>query len=292
MAHTWDARGAEYVVGDAAHVYEYEQGGGAVVGGCHPRVVPTEADGTLAVEALGRAVRGDDQHFPITKVVCLEQTHNVKGGTALPLEYVASVGALARSRGLKLHVDGARIWHAADALNCSLKDLASHADSLSVCLSKGLGAPAGSLVLGDEDHVARAKRLRKLLGGAMRQSGVLAAAGLVALEDNLPNLPLDHARAARLADALQDENPLLHVERRPETNILFCNLRPSAVARSDVLARDPGAVATFCADHFQVHFLHFGNGRFRFVTHHQVDDAKLDRAIHALHEAANTFLPS
>jgi len=174
------------VVGDQAHIYVYEQGGGAVVGGAHPRVVRTEEDGTLAVEAIEAAIRPDDQHFPVTRLVCLENTHNVVGGTVLPDAYVRDVADLAKRHGLRLHVDGARLWHAAAVLNCSLAALAEPVDSLSVCLSKALGAPLGSLVVGDAAHVARAKRLRKLLGGAMRQSGVVAAAGLVALDDHLP----------------------------------------------------------------------------------------------------------
>ena len=296
MAQTWE-RGSEYIVGDEAHIYIYEQGGGAVVGGSHPRAVRTEKDGTLALSALERAVRGDDQHFPVTTMICLENSHNVMGGTVLPQAYVQDVADLAHSKGLKLHVDGARIWHAADVLGLSLADIARPADSLAVCLSKGLGAPAGSLVVGDLRHVQRAKRLRKLLGGAMRQSGVLAAAGIVALDDHLPNLPEDHLRAKRLADAISSDDapkkkkgPLLTVERTPDTNILFTNIHPDALAASEVLRKDPGQIATFCAEHFNVNFLHFGNGRFRFVTHHQVDDRQLLRAIHALSQAADHFL--
>lgn len=278
-------RRAWNIVGDAAHIYIYEQGGGAVVGGAHPRAVPTAPDGTLALDAIEGAIRGDDPHFPVTTLICLENTHNVMGGTVLARDYVFQVAALAYRYNLRLHIDGARIWLSAVALGCPLADLGAPADSLSVCLSKALGAPAGSVVLGDKAHVKRAKRLRKLLGGAMRQSGVLAAAGIVALDDHLPNLHHDHRRAQRLADAITTTSPpLLTVERVPETNILFCNLHPTALDEPPLLRQDPGNLVTFCADNFQVFFLHFGNGRYRFVTHHQVDDRDLDHAISALQQ--------
>ena len=218
LAHTWE-RGSEYIVGDAAHIYIYEQGGAAQFGGAHPRALPTAADGTLDLGAVGRAVRADDAHFPVTKLLCLENTHNMCGGVVLPTSYVAAAGALAREHGVALHMDGARVWHAADALGEPLARVLAPAESASVCLSKALGAPAGSVVVGPDALVARARRLRKGLGGGMRQAGVLAAAGLHALAEHRERLLEDHEHAAELAEGLEQ---LGFAVQRPETNMVWC----------------------------------------------------------------------
>ena len=203
LAHCWE-RGAEYVVGDQAHLHVFEQGGASQFGGAHPRVLPTRPDGTIGDAAsVAAAFRPDDQHFPVTAALALENTHNLCGGKVLPTQYVADVAAAAHERGVAVHMDGARIWHAAAAQGQSLAEVAAPADSLSVCLSKAVGAPAGSLVVGSGELMRRARRLRKGLGGTMRQTGVLAAAGLVALDEVLPSLAEDHTRAVRHAPTPQ-----------------------------------------------------------------------------------------
>ena len=274
MAHCWE-RGSEYVVGDRAHIYLYEQGGGSQIGGAHPRVLPTADDGTFDISALRRAIRGDDQHFPVTRLVTLENTHNMCGGVVLPTEYVSAVGTVAREEAAAaLHLDGARIWHAAAALGESLETVAAPADSLSVCLSKGLGAPAGSVIVGSAELVGRGRRLRKALGGTMRQTGVLCAAGLVGLDEVLPNLGNDHAHAQALASGLG----ALGLDVEPvATNLVFFSV--------DETRLGIGAAAIVAAAAAEgVRFLCIGGQRMRMVTHHQVSFEGVERALDVLNE--------
>ena len=269
MAHCWE-RGSEFVVGNRAHIYLYEQGGAAQLGGVHPRALATADDGTFSLEDLRGAIRPDDHHFPVTRCVTLENTHNMCGGVVLPTDYVASVGKIAREEaGATLHLDGARIWHAAAALGESLEQVAAPADSLSVCLSKGLGAPAGSLVVGSADLIAKGKRLRKALGGTMRQTGVLCAAGLVGLEEILPGLPNDHANAQTLAAGLAaagfDVEPVA-------TNLVFFSADEQKLG-----VGAPAIVAAAAAK--GIRFLCIGGQRMRCVTHHQVSAEGVERAL-------------
>ena len=219
-------RGDEIIVGDQAHIFYYEQGSAAVVGGIHPRTVPNQTDGTLALDQIEAAIRGDNVHFPRTRLICLENTHNRCGGPALPAAYVQAVGALARRYGLKLHVDGARVFNAAAALGVEVRELAADADSVSFCLSKGLAAPIGSVVCGSAAFIQQARRNRKLLGGGMRQAGVIAAAGIVALEQMVERLGDDHANAQRLAAGLSQ----IPVHRR----------RPAAARRDSLRSQRGG----------------------------------------------------
>ena len=252
------------------------KGGAAQFGGAHPRSIATNPDGTLPLELIRAAVRGDDQHFPITKLLCLENTHNMRGGVVLPTEYVRDASQVARDAGIQVHIDGARIWHAAAHLGESLAAVSEPADSLSVCLSKALGAPAGSVVVGDASLVAKGRRLRKGLGGTMRQSGVLAAAGLHALDEHLPNLGDDHRRAAELSRALADTGAF-HVEPS-DTNLVFFSVDPvKAGLDADELVAAAQAQG--------VRFLKISGDRMRMVLHHQVDDEGLARAIGAIQSA-------
>lgn len=258
MAHTWE-RGSEYILGDKAHVFLYEQGGGAQLGGAHPRTLPTAVDGTLALDLIDAAIRDDDQHYPTTRLICLENTHNRCGGLVLPPGYVRDVGALSRARGIALHVDGARIWNAMVARNESAADIARDVDSLAVCLSKGLGAPAGSLLVGSEQIIRRARRLRKALGGGMRQSGILAAAGLHALEYHLARLADDHKNARSLGQALAGI-PGLSVDLNSlHSNLLFFTVQPHAPL-------DAPSLVAACEAH-GVRFLQFDGPVCRMVTH-------------------------
>lgn len=193
------ARGDEYIAGQEAHAYRFEGGGAAVLGGIQPQPLPFEADGTLSLAAVEEAIKPADSHFAKTKLVCVE---NTQAGKPIAPGYLADVRALADRHRLRLHMDGARLFNAAVALELPAATLAQHCHSVSVCLSKGLGAPAGSVLCGDSAFVAEARRWRKVLGGGMRQSGILAAAGLYALEHNVERLRDDHERAARLAKGL------------------------------------------------------------------------------------------
>lgn len=279
MAHTWE-RGSEYLVGDQAHIYLYEQGGGAQFGGAHPRALPTAADGTLDLDAAQRSVRADDHHFPASSLLCLENTHNMCGGAVLPTAYVWDAKrTVCEPHGIALHMDGARLWHAAAALGEPLAAVAAPADSLSVCLSKALGAPAGSVVLSDDaTFIARCRRLRKGLGGTMRQAGVLAGAGLHALAAHLPHLAADHAHAAALAEGL-DALPGVAVERPVRTNLVFFSVDP---------AQAGGLTAAQLVAYGEtqgVRFLRVKGERMRMVTHHQVSGEGVARALEVLQAA-------
>ncbi|HYN89588.1 MAG TPA: low-specificity L-threonine aldolase, partial [Ardenticatenaceae bacterium] len=196
-------RGDEAILGDRAHIYLFEAGGSAAVGGIHPRALRTQPDGRLDLEEVREAVRGDNEHYPRTKLLALENTHNRAGGTILSLDYIAAARELCDEYGIALHCDGARLWNAAVALNVSPATLAAPFDTLSVCLSKGLSAPVGSLAVGSADFIREARRARKQLGGGMRQVGVLAAAGIVALQEMVERLSDDHANAQVFAEGIR-----------------------------------------------------------------------------------------
>nr|MDJ0720185.1 low-specificity L-threonine aldolase [Desulfobacterales bacterium] len=221
-------RGDEFIVGDQAHIFYYEQGGSAQVGGIHPRTVANRPDGTLDLEAVAHAIRADDVHFPRSRLIALENTHNRCNGTPLPPDYLGEVAALAAGHGLKVHVDGARIFNAAAALGVTVRQLAEDADSLSFCLSKGLAAPVGSLVCSDTHFIMQARRHRKVLGGGMRQAGVLAAAGIVALKTMTDRLGEDHANARQLAEGLAPHRAVRIAPAAIRTNIVYIDFEPSA----------------------------------------------------------------
>lgn len=197
MAHC--RRGDEYIVGDNAHTYRFEAGGGAVLGSIQPQPVRMLADGRLDLDHVAAVVKPDDIHFAPSRLLCLENTHD---GKVLPLDHLADAAAVAHRHGLGLHLDGARLWNASVALGVAPAAVAEVFDTVSVCLSKGLGAPVGSVLVGSPELIASARRYRKMLGGAMRQSGVIAAAGLYALRHNIDRLADDHANAERLAAGL------------------------------------------------------------------------------------------
>jgi threonine aldolase len=225
-------RGDEVILGDRAHIFINEQGGMAALGGIQPHTIPNQPDGTLDLGDVAAAVRDDNIHYPRTRLVAVENTHNLCVGVPLTRDYMRSLGALARSRGLRLHVDGARIFNAAVAQGVEARELVVDADSVTFCLSKGLAAPVGSLVCGKKDFIHEARRARKVLGGGMRQAGVIAAAGIVALEQMVDRLADDHANAAVLAAGLA-ELPGLKVEDVAlRTNILYIG-----VERHDMDAR-------------------------------------------------------
>ncbi|WP_017347008.1 low-specificity L-threonine aldolase [Pantoea sp. A4] len=194
-------RGDEYIVGQQAHNYKYEAGGAAVLGSIQPQPVLAAADGTLPLDVVAAAIKPDDIHFARTRLLSLENTHH---GKVLPLEYLQQAWQFTREKQLALHIDGARIFNAVVAQGVTLEEIARYCDTLTICLSKGLGTPVGSLLCGDREYIERARRWRKMVGGGMRQAGILAAAGLYALEHNVARLQEDHDNAAWLAEQLQD----------------------------------------------------------------------------------------
>ena len=255
-------RGDEVILGDQAHTYVYEQGGMAALGGIHPRVLRNQPDGTLDLNEVVAALRDpSNPHFPRSKMVTVENTHNRCGGAPLSVEYMTALGKLARQHKLLLHVDGARIFNAAAALGVDVKTLVADADSVTFCLSKGLAAPVGSVVCGSRAFIAEARRARKVVGGAMRQVGVIAAAGIVALEQMVGRLADDHAHARALAAGLA-ELPGLQVEDvTVRTNIVYVN-----VARPDL---DAAQLSARLAER-GVRLLPLGPRRMRAVLNYHV----------------------
>lgn len=235
LAHC--GRGDETILGDQSHVFFYEQGGASALGGIHPRTLPNRMDGTIAMEKIEAAIRPDDVHFPRSRLVILENTHNRCNGTPLTPAYTAKVGRLARQNGMKLHIDGARIFNAAVALGVDVAQLAEPADSVTFCLSKGLAAPVGSVLCGDDAFIARARRVRKSVGGGMRQAGIIAAAGIVALTEMVDRLAEDHANAKALAAGLA-KIPGLRIDPGAIfTNIVYFRVEKKGLDASVMAAR-------------------------------------------------------
>ena len=259
MAHC--QRGDEYIVGQMAHTYRWEGGGAAVLGSIQPQPLPQQADSTMRLEDIEAAIKPDDAHFARSRLLALENTW---GGQVLPLSYIEAATALARKKGLATHLDGARLFNAVVASGTPAASIAHHFDSVSVCFSKGLGAPVGSALVGSRDFIARAHRVRKMLGGGMRQAGVLAAAALHALDHHVERLADDHANARALADGLLGL-PGVTVQP-PQTNILFVDLAPERAAGVVARLRAAGVLCT-------------GLYRLRFVTHLDVSAADVQRAI-------------
>jgi threonine aldolase len=269
-------RGDEVILGDLSHTFLYEAGGVAALGGVHPRPLPNLPDGTLDPDAVEAAIRPEDVHFPTTRLICLENTHNRCGGAPLDVDYTDRVGELARRHGLRLHIDGARIFNAAAALGVDARELATAADSVTFCLSKALCAPVGSLLCGDEAYIHRARRIRKQLGGGMRQAGILAAAGIVALETMVDRLGEDHVRARSLAEGLAALPGIILDPGSPRSNMVYLSLAaegPDAYQVTDRLAAHRIRVEPRDAR------------RFRLVLHYWIDDAGVRATIEAFRQA-------
>lgn len=257
LAHC--GRGDAAIVGDGSHVYTNEAGGLAVIGGVLPYVVPNQPDGSLRLEDIEAAIRPDDAHFAPARVVALENTHNRMGGAYLTPEYTRQVADLAHARGLKLHIDGARIFNAAVAQNVDVKALAQCADSVTFCLSKGLSGPVGSVLCGSREFIRIAHKRRKALGGGMRQAGVIAAAGIIALEQMVERLREDHANARVLAEGIARVEGL-HVNLAGvKTNMVYFDLDPALPFDAAELCRRAAAE--------RVKMLPTGPRRIRAVTH-------------------------
>ncbi|AMQ43447.1 L-allo-threonine aldolase [Aeromonas veronii] len=266
MSHCQRGEGA--ILGNAAHIYRYEAQGSAVLGSVALQPLPMQRDGTLAFDDIRAALAPDDAHFVQTRLICLENTHN---GKVLPLSYLQEMGAFVAERGLKLHLDGARLFNAAVASETPVEVIAASFDSISICLSKGLGAPVGSLLVGSHDFIARARRLRKMLGGGMRQAGILAQAGLFALEQHVTRLADDHRRAKRLAEGLAALSGIELDLSLVQSNMVFLRLREGESAPLLAFMKERGIIFS-------------GYGELRLVTHLQINDDDIEEVIDAFTE--------
>lgn len=262
--------GTEVVLEAGAHIFNYEEAAGAALSGLQLRTVVT-SDGLLTAQAVKDAIRPPSPYAHATSLIALENTHNSAGGKVLPLQAMLAIRAVARDAGLPIHLDGARLWHAAAATGTLLADYGAMADTVMVSLSKGLGAPVGSLLAGPAALMEQAWRVRRRLGGGMRQSGILAAAGLYALDHHLDRLSEDHRRARRLADGTEDLPGIQAVQ--PDTNIVMLDLEAEALEPEAVLARlaEEGVL-----------MVRFGPRRLRAVTHLDVTDEGIEKALEAL----------
>jgi len=272
-------RGDEVILGDEAHILWYESAGPATVGGVSPRTIRNQPDATFDLDELQAAIRENRDGFPPTGLICVENTHNRCGGAVLPLAHLRDVREIADRHGLPVHMDGARIFNAAAALGVSAAEIASHVDSVQFCLSKGLAAPVGSLVAGSAEFITRVRRYRKLVGGAMRQSGVIAAAGLVAFETMIDRLPEDHRRAREIAGAIADLPGFELDLDRVQTNIVV--FKPAASidkgAYMDALRQEGVLVSDY------------GLRGLRIVTHYEITDEDVATAIDALGRATEAM---
>ena len=263
-------RGDEVILGDQAHTFLYEAGGISAFGGVHSRQIPNQEDGTLLLEDIKKSIRKEDVHFPPTRLICLENTHNRCLGMPLSVDYTNSVTEIAKNNSLSVHVDGARIFNAAVSLGVSVKELTENIDSVSFCLSKGLSAPAGSMLCGTKDFIEIARRNRKALGGGMRQAGVLAAAGLVALEKMTDRIIDDHKNARTLAAGISNINGIRINLERVKTNIIYFSLDHPKVGGALLLEKMAGK---------NIHFFELGPSWFRLVTHAGVSKDDVDDVV-------------
>lgn len=260
MSHC--GRGDEFIAGQDAHCYKYEAGGAAVLGSIQPQPIAHQADGTMALGEIEAAIKSGDNHFATTRVIALENTF---GGRVLPVDYMTAVAEIAARHGLGLHLDGARAFNACVALDLDIKDFVAPFDTVSICLSKGLGTPVGSVLVGRQDLIETARRHRKMLGGGLRQSGILAAAGLYALEHNVGRLAEDHRRAKALAEGLARHEALRVT--MPDTNILWVDMAADLGERFTAYLGEHGVGVT---------------GRYgqqRWVTHLDVADEDVTQAL-------------
>jgi threonine aldolase len=267
-------RGDEVILGDQAHTFLLEGGGLAALGGVSVYPLRNRIDGTLDLDEVRNAIRQDDSHHPISRLVTIENTHNRCGGVAITVEYTKSMAQLANDFGLRFHIDGARIFNAAADLGVNVRDLASSADSISFCLSKALSAPVGSVVCGSKDFIYRAHRARKKLGGGMRQAGILAAAGIVALEQMIDRLSEDHRRARELAVGLSKIPGIVIDLQNQHSNMVFFEL-------SEEL---PIEISDFLARLRQQNLLigRVRGRRFRMVTHLWIEDSAIHQAVEVI----------
>jgi len=269
-------RGDEIILGNLAHTFLFEAGGIAALGGVHPHTLPNQPDGRIDLDDIREAIRPDNPHMPITRAVTIENTHNRCGGVPLTVEYTQAVGDLAHEHGLSLHLDGARVFDAAAALDVDVKDLTAPVDSVTFCLSKGLCAPVGSIICGSAEFIHQAHRIRKQLGGGMRQAGILAAAGIISLDEIVPRIKNDHRRAKALASGLSKISGV-HLEPKiPPSNMVYLSFSDLILINARTIAqelKDAGILVGAA-----------GPRQFRLVTHYWIDDEAVNMTIRTFEE--------
>jgi threonine aldolase len=271
-------RGDEIIVGYTAHTFRNEVGGVSALGGIHPHTIPFQPDGTLLLDDIRMAVRNPaNLHHPPSRLICLENTNGSLGGIPLTAEYTRQVRTLADERGLLIHLDGARVWNAATVLGCPVTDLTGSVDSVSFCLSKGLCAPVGSMLCGSAEFIGRARRVRKMLGGGMRQAGVIAAAGIIAVEKMTQRLAEDHANARLLAEGLQSIPGIGLNMEQVQTNMVFFWLE-------ETVPIDARQLANALQERHNVKIGVTGPRQFRAVTHYWITAESVQTAIEAIRE--------
>jgi threonine aldolase len=263
-------RGDEVIMGELAHTFHYEVGGASALGGLHVRTVPNQPDGSLDPQDVEEAIRGANIHYPRTRLICLENTHNLCGGTVLSPAQTDTIGDLAAKHGLAVYLDGARIFNAAIFLGVDPRELTRSVNTVSFCLSKGLSAPVGSVICGERDFIREARRYRKMVGGGMRQAGILAAAAIVALEQMVDRLADDHRHAARLAEGIAQIDGLRVDLERVQTNIIIFEMTDRRMTPAQFVAR---------LDEEGVKLLSRGGGFFRAVTHYGIAEEDIDQAL-------------
>jgi len=269
-------RGDEVILGQKNHTFLFEAGGISVLGGIHSYQLQNQADGSLLISDVEAAIRPDDPHDPITRLICLENTHNRCGGTVQTPEYTRQISDFAHSRNLKVHLDGARVFNAAAALNIAVRELTEPVDSVTFCLSKGLCAPVGSVLCGNKEFIKKANRARKMLGGGMRQAGILAAAGIVALEKMTTRLKDDHRRARDLAEGLSENRNITLDSGTPATNMVFFSIAPKARISAPEVEEELKAQGILVSASDQ--------RRFRLVTHYWIDETAINKTVDAFAE--------
>ena len=269
-------RGDEVILGQKNHTFLFEAGGISALGGIHSYQLQNQSDGSLLIADVEAAIRVDDPHDPITRLVCLENTHNRCGGTVQSPVYTRQLADFAHSRKLKVHLDGARLFNAAAALGIPARELTDPVDSVTFCLSKGLCAPVGSILCGDKDFIKKANRARKMLGGGMRQAGILAAAGIIALQKMVGRLREDHKRASDLADGLSENAGIILDMGSPATNMVFISLTSKvqmSAPEIEEMLKNRGILVSATDQR-----------RFRLVTHYWIDDSAINKTVDSFAE--------
>jgi threonine aldolase len=270
-------RGEEAMMGTLGHTFLHEAGGISALGGVFAHTLPNQIDGTLSLKDISEGIRSSDIHEPPTRLLILENTQNRCGGIPLTREYTDQAADLIHEHGMKLHIDGARLFNAAVALKLPAKDLVSSADSVTFCLSKGLCAPVGSVLCGSDEFIYRARRLRKMLGGGMRQAGIIAAAGIVALEQMTERLSEDHVRARRLAEGLASIPGITFPQGKPQTNMVFPGLADESKKTTHEIANELAAEGILVDP--------VTDRLFRLVTHYWITDDSVEKTISAFKKA-------
>lgn len=274
-------RGDEIILGIKSHIFRDEAGGIAAIAGVNPFPLQNQIDGTILLDEVENAIRVDNEHYPITKLISIENTQNKCGGASLTVEYTQAISQLAKDNDLKLHIDGARIFNAAVNLDVAVKDLTSPADSVTFCLSKGLSAPVGSVVCGTKEFIYKAHRARKQLGGGMRQAGILASAGIVALDQMVDRLSEDHLNAKKLAKGLAEIDGLDIDLTNQHTNMVYFNLNEAVTVSPIEFENKVAEYGVLINDRT--------NRRFRMVTHAWVDGKSVERAIDVIAEVIANY---